>query len=138
MNSTMQSLNSPLVSQNQHHQHSIHQQAYCFCWHYFALSMELISNLIYFLFSSPFCPCSIRVLNCQHNCKIGPSGVRALPLAAGIYEGGHYFLDIATLGPEERPILSQRDRRMGRRVGIIFISDQPASQPASQPATRTA
>ena len=91
MNSTMQSLNSPLVSQNQHHQHSIHQQAYCFCWHYFALSMELISNLIYFLFSSPFCPCSIRVLNCQHNCKIGPSGVRALPLAAGINEGGHYF-----------------------------------------------
>ena len=23
--------------------------------------------------------------------KIGPSGVRALPLAAGISEGGHYF-----------------------------------------------
>ena len=27
----------------------------------------------------------------QLNSQIGPSGVRALPLAAGINEGGHYF-----------------------------------------------
>jgi hypothetical protein len=40
----------------------------------------------------------------------------------------------ATLGPEERPILSQRDRRMGRRV-VLYSS--VTSQPASQPATRT-
>ena len=26
-----------------------------------------------------------------NNATIGPSGVRALPLAAGINEGGHYF-----------------------------------------------
>ena len=29
---------------------------------------------------------------------IGPSGVRALPLAAGINEGGHYFRYIFPLG----------------------------------------
>ena len=28
---------------------------------------------------------------------IGPSGVRALPLAAGINEGGHYFAYFSTL-----------------------------------------
>ena len=27
----------------------------------------------------------------RHTCKIGPSGVRALPLAAGINVGGHNF-----------------------------------------------
>jgi hypothetical protein len=30
--------------------------------------------------------------------KIGPSGMRALPLAAGINEGGHYF---RYFGPSE-------------------------------------
>ena len=45
---------------------------------------------------------------------------------------------IATLGPEERPILSQRDRRMGRRVVLYSSVTQPASHPASQPASRTA
>jgi hypothetical protein len=33
-------------------------------------------------------PCSFRLICLQ---KIGPSVVRALPLAAGINEGGHYF-----------------------------------------------
>ena len=32
--------------------------------------------------------------------RIGPSGVRALPLAAGRNEGGHYF---RYFGPEDNP-----------------------------------
>ena len=40
---------------------------------------------------------------------------------------------IATLGPEERLILSQRDRRMGRRVVLYSSVSQPASHPASHP-----
>ena len=32
-----------------------------------------------------------QFFNNSHNHTIGPSGVRALPLAAGINEGGHYF-----------------------------------------------
>ena len=31
----------------------------------------------------------------------GPSGVRALPLAAGIHIGGHYFRYFSTFGPSE-------------------------------------
>ena len=31
-----------------------------------------------------------RCLELSHN-QVGPSGVRALPLAAGINVGGHYF-----------------------------------------------
>jgi hypothetical protein len=38
------------------------------------------------------------------------------------------WFDIATLGPEERP--------MGRRVAAFSSTSQPASQPTSQPANR--
>ena len=44
------------------------------------------------------CSCFLLLLNIQKpqlslivNRIIGPSGVRALPLAAGMNEGGHYF-----------------------------------------------
>ena len=48
------------------------------------------------------------------------------------------YQNFPTIGLEERPILSQRDRRMGRRVVSYSSVSQPASQPATQPATRTA
>ena len=35
-------------------------------------------------------PHLIHFMSCNKS-AIGPSGVRALPLAAGINEGGHYF-----------------------------------------------
>ena len=43
------------------------------------------------------------------------------------------FLLFARLGPEERPILSQWDRRMGRRVVLYSSVTQPASQPPGPP-----
>ena len=43
------------------------------------------------------------------------------------------ILTIATLDQEERPILSQRDQRMGRRLVLYSSESQPASQPTSQP-----
>ena len=46
-----------------------------------------------------------------------------------------YVLGIATLGPEERPILSQRDE--GWAEEWLYFH-QPASQPASQPANHPA
>ena len=42
------------------------------------------------------------------------------------------IFDIATLAPEESPILTQRDQRMGRRVASLSLN-QPASQPPDHP-----
>ena len=41
-----------------------------------------------------------------------------------------YVLGIATLGPEERPILSQRDEGWAKEWLYFY---QPTSQPTSQP-----
>ena len=46
-----------------------------------------------------------------HDVNLGPSGVRALPLAAGIKKGGHYFLGIGPSGVRALPLAA------GRNVG---------------------
>ena len=38
------------------------------------------------------------------NMVIGPSGVRALPLAAGIHKGGHYFRYFGPSGVRALPL----------------------------------
>ena len=40
---------------------------------------------------------------------IGPSGVRALPLAAGINEGGHYFRYFGPSGVRALPLAAGRN-----------------------------
>ena len=52
-------------------------------------------NLLFFIFSKfekikLFCNFSYLALEASYK-DVGPSGVRALPLAAGINKGGHYF-----------------------------------------------
>jgi hypothetical protein len=72
--------------------------------------------------------------------NFGPSVVRALPLAAGINEGGHYFAYIiATLGLSWNFSLSEilaslclQDRPQSGNI-ITEPASQPASHPASQP-----
>ena len=56
---------------------------------------------------------------------IGPSGVRALPLAAGINEGGHYFGPsgaVQTVSDSRRPLLVRAAlcRRCLTAVGHYF------------------
>ena len=55
---------------------------------------------------------------------IGPSGVRALPLAAGINEGGHYFRYYSTWGwgGVLRPLLKTPE---GFVVGIQIFAWAP-------------
>ena len=48
--------------------------------------------------------------------KIGPSGVRALPLAAGINVGGHYKGHFFLLSPLSLQLIANSPRRSYRRV----------------------
>ena len=43
-----------------------------------------------------------KQINNTHQIYVGPSGVRALPLAAGINEGGHYFGPSVLRAPAEQ------------------------------------
>ena len=43
--------------------------------------------------------------------------------------------NIATLGPEEKPILSQRDEGWAEEWHYFHPASQPATHPATQPAT---
>ena len=51
---------------------------------------------------------SLSMFVCLYACnsysRIGPSGVRALPLAAGRNEGGHYFRNFGPSGVRALPL----------------------------------
>jgi hypothetical protein len=52
----------------------------------------------------------------QHHSKIGPSGVRALPLAAGVNVGGHYKWHFVLLSLSLSPLPgSTNSHRWGYR-----------------------
>jgi hypothetical protein len=53
--------------------------------------------------------------------EIGPSGVRALPLAAGINEGGHYFLVILVRAECMRCPWLLADTKVATILGIFFL-----------------
>ena len=51
----------------------------------------LMSGIYMIVLNSLICCCKNKNKNQLNLAYIGPSGVRALPLAAGINVGGHYF-----------------------------------------------
>ena len=53
--------------------------------------MKVLTTLHSHVFLMSQCSFRIQTGKESLNIVIGPSGVRALPLAAGINEGGHYF-----------------------------------------------
>ena len=52
---------------------------------------------------------NIMFLFLGESVHIGPSGVRALPLAAGINEGGHYFRYFGSSGVRALPLAAVRN-----------------------------
>ena len=71
---------------------------------YFQITSILINNTINCRFCLPQFYFIGSTVLCFPRANIGPSGVRALPLAVGINEGGHYFRYFGPSGVRALPL----------------------------------